>query len=347
MRIFLLLLCLGLAPVFAGVDDEWAAILAMDAGPSRKPPNLEEARDMAKVHFARHAALIEKFLQENPSDPRVFDARLRLAAIRAATGKMEERQSLVDESMRILQSLEKDKMATFSQRAEAGFRRVSLLMQSLKGQEFERRRDLVAAARNYAIRYAGDRRAARLLVEVATICDNDPVLKRQLLDEARQSSKEEMLNRRIQDDLQRLSLLDKTLPLRFSTLQGGTFNLENQKGKVVVLIFWSVESAPSLLWMGDFRRALDSLPSDRIAVATVSVDKNPAQVFDFLNEAAISSWPTVCDGKGWSSPILREFGINALPTVFIFDQRGILRAINARNTYETWIRKLIVQPNAP
>lgn len=346
MRIFLFL-CLGLTAAFAGVDDEWAAILAMDAGPSRKPPNLEEARDMARVHFARHAALIEKFLLENPSDPRVFDARLRLAAIRAATGKMEERQSLLDESMRILQALEKDKTATVSQRAEAGFRRVSLLMQSLKGQEFERRRDLVAAARNYTIRYPGDRRSPRLLVEVATICDNDPDLKRQLLDEARQSSKEEVLNRRIEDDLRRLSLLDKTRPLKFPTLQGGTFDLENQKGKVVVLIFWSVESAPSLLWMGDFRRALDGLPSGRIEVATVSVDKNPTRVSDFLNEAAISSWPSACDGKGWSSPILREFGINALPTIFIFDQRGILRAINARNTYEIWIRKLIAQPNAP
>lgn len=173
MRI-LLILFVACGCAFAGADDDWALIVAMDAGPDRKPENLKDARELARAHFARHATLIEKFLQENPADARAFDARLRLAGIRAAIGKMEDRQSLLDESMRLLQTLERDKSASSSQRAEAGFRRVSLLMQSLKGQEIERRRDLVAAARNYSIRYPGDRRAPRLLVEVATICDNAP-----------------------------------------------------------------------------------------------------------------------------------------------------------------------------
>lgn len=319
----------------------------MDAGPSRKPASIDEARVFAKVHFARHSALIEKFLKENPGDARVFEARLRLAAIQAAIGKMEDRQSLLDEAMRHLQALEKDKSATPAQRAEAGFRRVSLLMQSLKGQESERRRDLVAAARNYSIRYAGDRRAPRLLVEVATICDNDPALKRELLEEARQSSREDVLNRRIEDDLRRLRLLDKLLPVKFSTIQGGTFDISKHRGRVVVLVFWSAEAAPSVLWMEDFRRALVNLPVERIEVATVSLDKDSEKVSTFLKEASLPEWPTACDGKGWAGEMVRGFGINALPTVFLFDQKGILRAVNARNSYEPWIRKLIAQPNAP
>lgn len=343
----LFLLLLAVSTVFAGADEDWAVIVSMDAGPSRKPASIDEARDFAKVHFARHSAIIEKFLKENPGDARVFEARLRLAAIQAAIGKMEDRQSLLDEAMRHLQALEKDKSATPAQRAEAGFRRVSLLMQSLKGQESERRRDLVAAARNYSIRYAGDRRAPRLLVEVATICDNDPALKRELLEEARQSSREDVLNRRIEDDLRRLSLLDKPLPVKFSTIQGGTFDISKHRGRVVVLVFWSAEAAPSVLWMEDFRRALVNLPSERIEVATVSLDKDSEKVSTFLKEASLPEWPTACDGKGWAGDMVRGFGINALPTVFLFDQKGILRAVNARNSYEPWIRKLIAQPNAP
>jgi peroxiredoxin len=249
--------------------------------------------------------------------------------------------------MRQLQALERDKSATLSQRAEAGFRRVSLLMQSLKGQESDRRRDLVAAARNYSIRYAGDRRAPRLLVEVATICDNDPALKRELLEEARQSSKEDALNRRIQDDLRRLGLVDKPLAVSFPTIQGGTFDIARQRGRIVVLVFWSAEAVPSLIWMEDFRRALVNLPAERIEVATVNLDKNPEKVSSFMKEVSLPDWPTACDGKGWGGAMVREFGINALPTVFLFDQKGILRAVNARNSYEPWIRKLIAQPNAP
>ncbi|MFM8717682.1 MAG: hypothetical protein ACKOF3_13010, partial [Spartobacteria bacterium] len=271
----LLLLMLVVSTVFAGVDEDWAVIVSMDAGPSRKPASMDEARDLAKVHFARHSALIEKFLKENPADARVFEARLRLTAIQAAIGKMEDRQSLVDQAMRDLQALERDKSATLAQRAEAGFRRVSLLMQSLKGQESDRRRDLVAAARNYSIRYAGDRRAARLLVEVATICDNDPALKRELLEEARQSSKEETLNCRIDDDLRRLGLLDKPLAVRFPTIQGGTFDITRQRGRIVVLVFWSAEAVPSLLWLEDLRRALWNLPAEQIEVSHVELDRHP------------------------------------------------------------------------
>jgi len=344
MRI-ILLLCLATACAFAGADDDWAVIVAMDAGPERKPTSLKEARELAKGHFARHSALLAQFLQKNPADPRAFEARLRLAGISAAIGKMEEKQSLVDESMRILQVLERDKSATPSQRAEAGFRRVTLLMQSLKGQEADRRRDLVAAARNYSNRHPGDRRAPRLLVEVATICDSDPSLKRQLLEEARESSRDDSLNRRIADDLRRLSLIDKPLVLKFSTVQNGVFDISKQKGRVVVLVFWSAEAAPSLLWMEDFRRALVNLPAGKIDVATINLDKNPESVSSLMKEAGIPDWPTACDGKGWAGALVREFGINALPTVFIFDQQGVLRTSNAKTNFELWIRKLLVQPD--
>jgi hypothetical protein len=98
--------------------------------------------------------------------------------------------------------------------------------------------------------------------------------------------------------------------------------------------------------MEDFRRALVNLPAERIEVATVNLDKNPEKVETFMKEVSLPDWPTACDGKGWAGPMVREFGINALPTVFLFDQKGILRAVNARNSYEPWIRKLIAQPNA-
>jgi hypothetical protein len=298
MRILVFLL-LAVACAYANSDNDWAAIVAMDTGPSQKPRSLEEARKLAEVHFARHSALLEKFIKENPNDPRVFEARMKVAAIRAASGKMEDKQSLVDEAMRLLQALEKDKSASLSQRAEAGFRRVSLLMQSLKGQEIERRRDLVAAARNYSILYSGDRRVPRLLVEVATICDSDPHLKSELLAEARQASLDEILNRRIDDDVRRLSLLDKTIPLRFQTIQGGEFDLEKCKGRIVILVFWSSESAPSLLWMGDFRRALRNFPADRLEVATICLDQKSEKLPVIMKDAGIPDWPTACDGKGW------------------------------------------------
>ena len=335
------LLAAGLA--LASPDTEWQAIVAMDAGPGTKPKNIEEARTLAKAHLERHRDLVLDFLQKNPADPRRPEARMRLASLLAATGKMEDRQSQVDEAMRLLQSLERDKSTPAAVRAESGFRRVSLLMQSLHGREIERRSDLVAAARNFQHRFPGDRRAPRLLVEVATLCDNHPALKRELLEEARSLSRDPALDLRIADDLKRLELLDKPFPLEFSTVQGNSFSIASRRGRIVVLLYWSTESLPSLLWIDEFRRALAKLPADKLAITTISLDKNPDTVREVMDGIGISSWPTACDGESWQSPLVRPFGINALPTVFLIDQKGTLRALNARNSYESWIRKLLIE----
>ena len=338
---FLFLAAAGFA--LASPDEDWNAVVALDAGPGSKPKNLEEARALAKKHLQRQETLVSEFLEKNPSDPRSHEARMRLASLLAAIGKMDIRQSQVDESMRLLQALEKDPSAPREVRAEAGFRRVSLLMQSLQGQENERRRDIVAAARNFQNRHPGDRRAPRLLVEVATICDNTPPLKRELLDEARRLSSEPALNRRIADDLQRLELLDKPFALEFPTVQGGRFNIAACRGRIVLLVFWSTESLPSLLWIDEFRQALGQLPADKLAIATISLDQNKSRLSEVLDGIGIPAWPTACDGEGWKSPLVRDLGVNALPTIFLIDQKGTLRSINARHSYESWIRKLLVE----
>ena len=41
------------------------------------------------------------------------------------------------------------------------------------------------------------------------------------------------------------------------------------------------------------------------------------------------NWPVGYDGKGWESPLVRELGINGLPTVWLLDSGGRLRSLNA------------------
>ena len=303
MKIAFFLFFSLITPLLATPDDDWNAILAMDAGPTKKPASTAEARTLGKAHFAKHQALIEDFLKKNPADSRGFDARLRLASILAATGKMEKKQSLVDDAMRMLQTLEKDKSAPLDKRADAGFRRVSLYMQCLDSRENESRRDIVTAARNFQTRYPNDRRT-----------------------------------------LKRIALLGKPLPLRLNTIQGRSIDLANQEGRIVFLIFWAADSAPSLLWMQNFQLALANLPVDRFSIITVSLDKDPALPMERLKDMGMSQWATSCDGLGWDGPLARQCGINSLPTVLLLDQKGVVRAINVRGSYESWIRKLLMQP---
>ncbi len=337
------LLALFFAPLLAvaAPDEDWARIVAMDAGPARKPTSREDAQLLARQHFATHRALIESFLAANPDDPRAFDAKLRLTAILAATGQMDGNQKQVDEAMRLLGDLEKSQSVPVEKRADAGFRRVSLYLQSLRGREAEMRTSLVDAARGFTSRYPGDRRGPRLLVEVSSICDNDPALKRDLLTQARSLSTDEPLNRRIADDLTRLNKLDKPFEISFSTLQGRNFDSSALRGNVVVIVFWSAESPHCILWLPKFRKAIAALPKENLRVATVALDSDRNEVSKRLAEFQMSDWPTFFDGLGWENAIARPLGINALPTVFVIDRAGILRSINARDNVDIWVRRLL------
>ena len=329
------------ASALATPDTEWSAIVAMDAGPTKKPATREEAQILARTHLAKQKALIESFLAQYPSAPQAFDARLRLAAILAATGKMDHVPQQTDEAMRILAALEKSADAPVEKRADAGFRLVSLFLQGTIGREAENRDSIVGAARNFVEKYPGDKRGPRLLVEAATVCDSDPALKRKLLNDAASLSKEDALSHRIADDLVRLNHLDKPLELKFSTIQGADFDTGAQKGNVVVIVFWSAESPHSLMWMQSFRSTLEKLPKANVRVVTVSLDTDKKSLSQRLKEFQIEDWPTNFDGRGWDNAVARPLGINALPTVFILDKSGVLRALNACDNYGFWITKLL------
>lgn len=324
-------------------DSDWRSILALDAGPPEQPTDLATARTLAIRHLALTRARLEGFLAEHPDDPRAIDARIRLASLDAAAGAIENRQSLVDGAIRSLAAIEADRSASRDQRAEAGFRRVCLVMRSLRTQTARRRADIVAAARNFQSRHPGDKRIPALLAEVATICDGDPALKRRLLEEAAKSSPAPPLARRIADDLRRLDLLGKPLDLEFTTLDGTPWSTTSMRGRVGILVFWSADSAPCLLWLDEFRRGLGAGGSGDLAIATYALDPEPDPVRAALADLSISRWPTGWNDKGWEGRIPRACGINALPTVFVLDRKGNLRSINARHSLDSWVRQLVVE----
>lgn len=340
-----LLMSLSGVPLMASspeADADWRVIEQLDKGPATKPKTAQEAAEAARAHLARQLAAVKAFQQKYPNDPRVFDARLRQAAIMAAQGKMANDQKQVDEALRIYSELERDRSQPEEKRADVAFRRVALYIQSVHGEGARRRDSIVDAVEKYAARYPQDRRAARLLVEAATICDEVPARKRRLLESARQLSQDRDLNIRIADDLKRLDLLGKQLNLKFSTIQGREVDLSKLRGRVVALLFWQADSPQCLLWLRDFQQAVSRYSSGQVVVVTVSLDESRKKLEEVMKQGQIN-WLTNFDGKGWENAVARPLGINALPTLWMIDKKGVLRALNARDSYETWLRKLTTE----
>ena len=108
----------------------------------------------------------------------------------------------------------------------------------------------------------------------------------------------------------------------------------------MALIFWSAESAPCLVWMQYFSRYAAEIPA--LKVVTVSLDRERTDLRSAIQSLNIT-WPTFFDGKGWDNKIARGFGINTIPTLWLIDKKGCLRALNARDDYELKIKTLLLQ----
>ena len=316
---------------------DWAKVTALDLPITKLSPNPLKAKTAMQERFKTQIAINQAFLKEFPDDTHAYESKLRLAVAQARLGSLEQNQNAVDTALAKLISLEKQAPDEL-QHAEGSFRRISLQWQNLGNDPDQRRERAVTSSRIFAADFPQDRRAARLLAEAASLCDNHPEQKRPLIEQALVLSKDESLTQRLKDDLKRLDQLGNTVSLAFQSTDGKTVDLSSYRGQVVALVFWAADSAPCLLWMRDFTTYASSVPG--LKIIGVSLDRDKADLDATMDTMKIS-WPTAFDGKGWQNSTARQFGINALPTLWLIDKQGKLQALNARDNYQFVINELL------
>ena len=353
MRIpVLLLLLLSSAVVRASdADTAWAVVEELRQGPGKPAADApEEVVKSMRAHLGAQERVLAEFITRHPDDPRRHEAELEYAGVLATLGASLTDRSRVEKSLQRLAALERSKSAPSDVRADAAFQRITTTMQTINlaaaerpGETARARNTILESAQNFAATYPEDRRAARLLAEAATLLDDQPVRKERTLEQARGLARDEATKQRINDDLTRLGLLGETMDLSFDTLRDGRWSLADQRGRVTVVVFWAGWSPPSVAWLAEFGRFARDLPGGSVAIATVSLDKKKGNAVETLSKLGISGWPTACSGAGWEDPLVRRLGINALPTVFVFDKQGQLRTLNARQGYESLVRQLVAE----
>ncbi len=357
MRLILFIalsLALSDARAQSGADEAWTRIEKLRQGPGEPPADApEKVVQLARNHLLAQEKALGEFITRHPDDPRRFDAEIEYASVMATLGASLSDRMRVEKSLQRLAALERAQSTPSKHKADAAFQRITTTMQTVNlaaaarpAETANARNTILESAGNFAARYPDDRRAARLLAEAATLFDDQPSRKRKALEQAAGLARDEGTRRRIADDLKRLGLLGQPLDISFMTLQGKQFSTMAERGRVVVLIFWASWSPPSVAWLAEFAAYVQGLPRGRVTIATISLDRDPVHSREMLKKLQIENWPTAASGLGWDDPIARQFGVNALPTVFICDTEGRLRALNARKDYAAVLRQLLAENSA-
>jgi peroxiredoxin len=134
--------------------------------------------------------------------------------------------------------------------------------------------------------------------------------------------------------------------IRFTALDGRDVDLARLKGKVVLVEFWSTTCGPCIAEMPAVKTAYDKFHERGFEVVAISLDASEAALRRFIKEKELP-WPQHFDGKGWENQFAVKFGVFAIPTMWLVDQRGNLRSASARGNLERHIAALLKEQDSP
>ncbi|HEX8966729.1 MAG TPA: TlpA disulfide reductase family protein [Chloroflexota bacterium] len=102
---------------------------------------------------------------------------------------------------------------------------------------------------------------------------------------------------------------------------GGTSDLAADRGKVVLVNFWATWCEPCKSEMPGLQQLANDLQGQPFRLYSVDLQEDAAQIQAFERDYGLDLY-AVMDQDGDAT---RAYGVRALPSTFVIDQRGILR----------------------
>jgi tetratricopeptide (TPR) repeat protein/peroxiredoxin len=114
-------------------------------------------------------------------------------------------------------------------------------------------------------------------------------------------------------------------------LDGKPISLKDYRGKVVLLDFWAVWCRPCTSEMPNVKRIYEKFNDSGFEIIGISLDTDESRLRAYIKDNGIT-WRQVFSGRGWSSPVSRQYGIRSIPAPWLIDKDGKLISPRARGS---------------
>ena len=112
-------------------------------------------------------------------------------------------------------------------------------------------------------------------------------------------------------------------------LDGSSFTLSAQVGKVVLIDFWDVRCGPCRKEMPNLKEIFRDFRDRGLEIVGISLDTDRRLLTDYLEEAALP-WKIACSWDGWSDSTATLYRISATPSTWLIDRHGVVRYCDVR-----------------
>ena len=143
-----------------------------------------------------------------------------------------------------------------------------------------------------------------------------------------------------QPELKRFESMNKPFKLAFKSADGAPIDVEKSKGKVVLIDFWATWCGPCIASLPELIGVYEKFHDKGLEVIGISFDEDCDEMKRFVKKNKMP-WPQFCDGGKYDNALNKEFGVRAIPTMYLIDKKGILRDIWARENLADKIEALL------
>ena len=121
-----------------------------------------------------------------------------------------------------------------------------------------------------------------------------------------------------------IGLGQKAKDFQITLLDGSSFILSGQTGKVVLIDFWDVRCPPCRREMPNLRKLFKDFKDKGLEIVGISLDTDRALLEDYVKKEKLP-WKISCSLDGWNDKTVKLYKISATPSTWLIDRHGAAR----------------------
>ena len=109
--------------------------------------------------------------------------------------------------------------------------------------------------------------------------------------------------------------------------EGKTISLKESLGKVTIIDFWASWCAPCRKKLPQLAKLYQKYKSQNVKILSISLDVDRLKWIKAIQKENME-WDNVLENNEFEGEVVKTYGVKAIPSIFLFDDKGILIAID-------------------